>query len=170
MRLRLVPALALAAAAVAATAATAQMPEVPPGKWWKRPAIVRELGLTAEQQEKLDAIFAKNRRDFIDLKADLEKRQLDVEELMSRKDSDPKKVSAAIDAAEQARAKLRKAVAMMILDMRGVLTEAQWKTVVERRDEWRQERRELFRGGRPGRKGPGAVPPQPEAEPPSTPK
>ncbi len=147
--------------------AVAQMPEVPPGKWWKRPQVVRTLGLASEQQEKLDQIFQKNRRDFVDLKADVEKKQLDVEDLMTRKDSDPKKVSAAIDLLEQSRARLRKAVAMMVLDMRGVLTEAQWKQVVERRDTWRQERRdqmrESFREGRPLRRPAEGNAPQPPA-------
>ena len=161
--------LLLAATALAAASASAQMAEVPPGKWWKRPAIVRELGLTEEQQEKLDAIFAKNRRDFIDLKADVERKQLDVDELMAKKDSDPKKVAAAIDSVEQARGKLRKSVSMMILDMRGVLTDAQWKSVVERREQWRMERREL-RGMRPGRGGAEGRPGPPPDEPRTTPK
>jgi len=168
MHTRPLPAILLAASALLAAAAPAQMSGVPPGKWWKRPAIVRELGLTAEQQEKLDAILAKNRRVFIDLKADVERRQLDVEELMAKKDSDPKKVAAAIDAAEQSRGQLRKSFALMVLDMRGVLTEAQWKMVVERREEWRQERREQFRALRPGRGGPGGRVNPPETEPPSS--
>jgi len=85
----------------------------PPGKWWKRPASSRSSS-SHEQQEKLEEIFAKNRRAFIDLKADVDRRQLDVEELMAKKDSDPKKVSDAIDASEQAKAKLRKSISMMV--------------------------------------------------------
>lgn len=169
MHARPVTVFLLAAAALVAAPAPAQMSEIPPGKWWRKPAIARELGLTADQQEKLDAILARNRRDFIDLRADVEKKQLDVEELMRRKDSDPKNVAAAIDAAEQARGRLRKSVALMILDMRGVLTDAQWKMVVERRDEWRMERREQLRGLRPGR-GPGGRQGPPEAEPPTNPR
>jgi len=146
----------------------AQMPEVPPGKWWKRPVVVQKLGLTADQQEKLEEIFAKNRRTFVDLKAEAELKQIDVEELMAKKDSDPKKVAAALDASEQARAKLRKAMSMMVLDMRGVLTDKQWQQILERRDEWRlerqQEMRERMRGGGP-RRGPGGPP---GAPPPSS--
>jgi Spy/CpxP family protein refolding chaperone len=171
MRIRNLALPVLAAAALFATAARAQMPEVPPGKWWKRPAIVKELALTAEQQGKLDEIFAKNRRDFIDLKVEVEKKQLDVEELMAKKDSDPKRVSVAIDALEQSRAKLRKAASLMVLDMRGVLTAEQWKKVVERREQWRQERREQIREHlrefRPRRGAERGAPPPP-GPPPST--
>ena len=159
----------LAATALFALATPAQMPEVPPGKWWKRPAIVRELGLSAEQQDKLDQILAKNRREFIDLKAEVERKQLDVEELMTKKDSDPKKVSAAIDALELSRAKLRKTTSLMVLDMRGVLTAEQWRKVVDRREQWRQERREQIReqlrNHRPRRPAEGSEPRPPAPQP-----
>jgi len=145
--------------------ARSQMPEIPPGKWWKRPAVVQKLALTADQQEKLEEIFGKNRRTFVDLKADVELKQIDAEELMAKKDSDPKRVAAALDASEQAKAKLRKAMALMVLDMRGVLTEKQWQQILARRDEWRQERqqemRERMRGGGPRRGGPGGPPEAP---------
>ncbi len=169
MRLRSLAWPLRAATGLAVGAAPAQMPDVPPGKWWKRPAIVRQLGLTPEQQGKLDAILAKNRRGFVDLKADVEKKQLDVEELMAKKDSDPKKVATSIDALGESRARLRKAALMMVLEMRGVLTDAQWKTVVERREQWREERRDQMREWRPGRGGPGGPRP-PETQPPATPK
>ncbi len=160
----------LATAALAAGTVRAQMSETPPGKWWKRPTVVQALALTPEQQEKLDQIFAKNRRDFIDLKADAEKKQLDLEELMAKKDSDPKKVTAAIDALEQSRARLRRTTSLMLLEMRGVLDEAQWKKVMERAELWRQERRERFREGGPRHGAEGAPPgpprgPRPTAEP-----
>ena len=171
MRARIPVLFLLSMAALSSGMAAAQMPEVPPGKWWKRPAVVQTLGLSAEQQEKLDQILQKYRRDFVDLKADVEKKQLDLEELMAKKDSDPKRVTAAIDALEQSRAKLRKTASLMLLEMRGVLTEPQWKQVVERAEQWRQERREQFREQmreRRPRHAPGGGPPGPQ-EPRSAP-
>lgn len=175
MRARIPVLVMLSAAALASGMAKAQMPEVPPGKWWKRPVVVRTLGLSAEQQEKLDQILQKNRRDFVDLKADVEKRQLDVEELMTKKDSDPRKVAAAVDVLEQSRAKLRKAMSMMVLEMRGVLTDTQWKQLIDRREQWRLERRdqlrEQLREGRPFRRpAEGNAPRPPAPEPPPDPK
>jgi Spy/CpxP family protein refolding chaperone len=134
----------------AAPSLNAQIPEVPLGKWWKRPAIMKTLGLTPEQVGKLEDIFAKNRRSFVDLKADVEKLQIDVEELFVKKDSDPKKVSAAVDALEQSRLRLRKAATLMMLDMKGVLTDAQWQSILERRDQWRRERMDERRQRGPG--------------------
>lgn len=148
------------------------MPEAPPGKWWKRPLIVRMLNITAEQQVKLEEIFSRHRREFVDLKADVERRQIDVEELVAKKDSDPGKVSAAVDVLEQARLRLRKAATMMFLEQKDVLTAAQWQQVLDRRDEWRRlrlmERRGAGRGdlAPEGGAGPGTGRERPQQRPP----
>ncbi|MBK9065176.1 MAG: periplasmic heavy metal sensor [Acidobacteria bacterium] len=146
-------ALAAALGAALALPALSQMPETPPGKWWKRPRVVQMLKLTPEQQEKLEEIFARNRKSFVDLKADVEKNQIDVEELVTKKDADPKKVSAAVDALEQSRMKLRKSMTMMFLEQKAVLTSQQWTLFLERRDEWRRERGEEKRRGETDRRG-----------------
>ena len=153
------PLAVLALAALSAVPAAAQMLEMPGGKWWKRPAIVEGLKLSTEQQDRLDEVFLKNRRAFVDLKADVDRRTIDLEDLLAAKDVDPKKVGAASEALEQARGRLGKARTMMVVDMRGILTEAQWKQIVDRRDQWRAEREGEMRkrllkpqrnGGRPG--------------------
>ena len=151
MRARLVIAAALGAAL--ALPLSAQMPETPPGKWWKRPRVVQLLKITPEQQDRLEEIFSRNRKSFVDLKADVEKNQIDVEELVAKKDSDPKKVSAAVDSLEQSRMKLRKSMTMMFLEQRSVLTQQQWQQFLERRDEWRRERTEDRRRGEMERRG-----------------
>ena len=148
--------------------APAQLPEVPPGKWWKRTRVVEMLKLTPEQQERLEEIFSKNRRAFVDLKADVERRQIDVDELVAKKDSDPKKTTQAIDALEQARMKLRKAWTMMALEQKDVLTAPQWQMILDRREEWRHERMEERRAGPrremgpPGRSRSEGPPPAPQ--------
>ena len=151
MRARFVIAAALGAAL--ALPLSGQMPETPPGKWWKRPRVVQLLKITPEQQEKLEEIFSRNRKGFVDLKAEVEKSQIDVEELVSKKDSDPKKVSAAVDTLEQSRMKLRKSMTMMFLEQRAVLTPQQWAQFLERRDEWKRERAEDRRRGEMERRG-----------------
>lgn len=151
--------LAAASFALLATAparpAAGQMPEVPPGKWWKRPLIVRMLDLTAEQQAKLEDVFSRHRREFVDLKADVEKHQIDVEELVAKKDSDARKVSEAVDALELSRLKLRKAVTMMFLEQKDVLSAAQWRQILDRREEWRRLRQMERRGSGRGEFSPG---------------
>ena len=144
----------LVAMALAAPA-TAQGPEMPLGKWWKLPRMVERLKVKPEQQERLDEIFAKNRRPFIDLKADVDRRSVDLEELLSKKESEPAKIAAATDALEQAKGRLGKARMMMIVEMKGVLSDEQWQRILELRDEWRRQRAEERRGARPfSQKGP----------------
>jgi Spy/CpxP family protein refolding chaperone len=165
--------LAAACVALAGAPSAAQMPETPPGKWWKRPRVVQLLKLSPEQQEKLEEIFAKNRRSFVDLKADVEKSQIDVEELVANKDADTKKISAAIDALEASRMRLRKSMTMMFLEQRAVLTQQQWTQFLERRDDWRRERMEDRRRGEMGRRrelpppdqAPGSALPAPNPKP-----
>ena len=150
---------AVLAASFAALPAAAQMIEMPGGKWWKRPAVVENLKITPEQQERLDEVFSKNRRAFVDLKADVDRRTIDLEDLLAAKDVDPKKVAAASEALEQARGRLGKARMMMVVEMRGILTEAQWKQIVDRRDQWRGEReREMRRRYGERRGAPGNAP------------
>jgi len=148
----------LAAAALAWPAA-AQMPEGPPGKWWKRPVVARLLNLSPEQQGKLEDIFSRRRREFVDLKADVERRQIDVEELVAKKDSDPKKVAASVDVMEQSRLRLRKAVTMMFLEQKDVLSATQWQQFLAGRDEWRRERRQRLAPRPPAEQRPVEPPP-----------
>lgn len=142
--------------AALAAPAPAQMPETPPGKWWKRPKIAERLKLKPEQQERLDEIFSKHRRSFIDLRADVERRAVDLEELLTKKDSDPARIGPATDALEQAKARLGKARTMMIVDMRSVLSEDQWQKILELREEWRRERMDERRGRFGLPRGPGS--------------
>lgn len=165
---------ALLGAVLAASPAPAQMLEMPPGKWWKRPAVVEALKLTPEQQQRLEEVFSKNRRTFVDLKADVDRRTIDLEDLLAAREVEPRRVAAASEALEQARARLGKARTMMVVEMRGVLTGDQWATIVDRREEFRAERRAEVRrrfadrrnGGRPGRppNRPGAPAPTPPTD------
>ncbi|HXM78120.1 MAG TPA: hypothetical protein VOA00_02715, partial [Thermoanaerobaculia bacterium] len=69
---------ALAALSVPALAA----PDFPEGKWWKRPRLAAEIGLSADQSRDIEKIFVKSRTRLIDLKADLEKKQLALQSSM----------------------------------------------------------------------------------------
>src|SRR5579859_556232 len=53
--------------------ATSAFAQLPPGKWWRRPEIVQTLGLTEEQQDRLDTIFRAAANDLIDAKAEMDK-------------------------------------------------------------------------------------------------
>ncbi|HEX4581575.1 MAG TPA: periplasmic heavy metal sensor [Acidobacteriaceae bacterium] len=123
----------------------------PRGRWWDNPEIAQKLGLSADQQKKMDDIFLQSRLKLIDEHASVEKEEAILEPLLSAEQPNESRILAQIDKVAQSRAELEKANARMLLGLRGVLTTAQWKTLQtlgsERRD--RFERRE-----QDGRRGP----------------
>jgi TonB family protein len=98
----------------------------PVGRWWVRPDMVERLGLTADQQKRMDDIFQQHRLKLIDLNATVQKEEVIMEPLVSAANPDEPKIIAQIDRVAQARAELEKANARMLLDLRRVLTPEQW--------------------------------------------
>jgi len=138
------------------------------GKFWKRPKIRTELKLTDDQVRDFEEIFLRNRKALIDLKADVEKKQLDLDEAISDNRSDDKKLAAQVDVVEQARGRLGKARAMMMIEMRRVLSPEQRERLeqlrAERDDQQGPGMRERGPHGGGTRGRPGPPPPPPEDE------
>ena len=141
----------------ASTALLAQ-PAVPDGKWWKRPRIAAEIGLTPDQVREIEKIFVRSRPRLIDLKGDVEKKQLALASAMEDHAIDRREVERRIEAVETARAELQKTRALMVLDMKQVLKPDQWSRLLERQQGMRDRRRRLLRDGLSGRRGDGAQP------------
>lgn len=118
----------------------------PPGTWWRDPALVQKIGLTADQQKKIEDAFQQSRLHLIDLTAALDKEQVTMEPLLAADHPDEAKILVQIDRIAQARAELEKANARMLLGFRNVLSQDQWTRL---------------RAGKPM-----APPAQPPAEPP----
>lgn len=99
----------------------------PPGRWWNNPEFAAQLGLTADQQKRMEAVFQQNRPTLIDLNAAVQKEEAKMEPLLSIDQPDESLVLAQVDRIAQARAALEKANARMLLGLRRVLTVEQWK-------------------------------------------
>lgn len=131
-------------------------PDLPDGKWWKRPRIAAAVGLTAEQTREIEAIFSKARPQLIDRKAELEKRQGELEDAVES-NADRKMIAARVEEVEDARAELQKARILMMLDIKQVLRAEQWERLVRMQQEahrQRMNREERFGGrGRPFGRG-----------------
>ena len=143
-----------AAAAVLALAfaipAAAQV-DLPEGKWWKRPRVVQEIGLTDDQSRRIEDVFVKSRPKLIDLKADLEKKQFDLRQALEH-DAERADVERKLDSVEAARRELQKTRVLMLLDMRSVLKPEQWERLKQMREELRERRRDGRQGGEPPRR------------------
>src|SRR5687767_10143025 len=135
---------------LAATQAAAQ--NLPPGKWWRQERVIERLGLTEEQQVRLDTIFRDSANDLIDLKADMEKKSLSLRRELDAAELRRENVKNAAQALSQARARLFDREMMMLVDMRQVLSS----------DQWSRFRRVLEAREGPRRRTPGRRPPVPQ--------
>ena len=96
------------------------------GRWWTRPEVIEQLGLSADQRKNLDDILQQHRLKLIDLDAALQREEVTLEPLVSAQPPDDAKVTAQIDRVAQARAELEKANSRMLWQVRRVLTPEQW--------------------------------------------
>jgi Spy/CpxP family protein refolding chaperone len=132
--------LGLALLLLAAAGPVLGISELPDGKWWKRPRLAAAIGLTDDQVRQIEKIFVRSRPKLIDLRADLEKKQLALEESMEDRGLDRRVVERQIEAVENARAELQKTRALMILDMKQVLRPEQWEKLLQMRESLRERR------------------------------
>lgn len=122
--------------------------DFPEGKWWKRPRVAAEIGLTSDQGREIEAVFIRSREKLIDLKGELQKRQGELQDLIEDPAADRDDVAERIEKVEDARAELQKARALMLLDMKQVLRQDQWEKLRRLQEEGRrltEERRRRFR-------------------------
>lgn len=97
------------------------------GEWWNNPKTVEQLKLTDDQRKAMDSILMEHRKTLIDLKATLEKAELEMQPLLGADLPNETQVLAQIDKVAQARANLEKANARFLLGLRRKLTPDQWK-------------------------------------------
>jgi Spy/CpxP family protein refolding chaperone len=143
------------------------------GRWWNNPKIIERLKLTDEQRKAFDGIMQEHREKLIDLRANVEKAEVEMEPLVGADQPNESRILAQIDKVAQARAELEKANARFLLAIRSKLTPEQWKEVQTFRANHGMERgpREFERPGRDGQRPGGQfhrqmAPPLPPPPPP----
>ncbi len=94
--------------------------------WWDQP-IVRDLGLSEEQNKKIRATVAESRDQLIQLRGAADKAEAVLQQIMNDEKVDPRRGQEAIDQVVTTRADMMRAVAQMSLKLRMVLTSAQWQ-------------------------------------------
>ena len=147
-------------AALLVAAGMAEAQHLPPGKWWRRPEVVRELTLTADQQDRLDEVFRVAADDLIDAKAAVDKLQLALRGEIDRTQLRRNEIERLGTALHEARGKLFSRELKMLVEMRLVLNDAQWNRLRQHLDRM-QERGAQRQGegqGRPGMGGRGQRP------------
>ena len=144
----------LVAAALLACAAIAQAQQMPPGKWWRRAEVVRELQLSSEQQDRLDEIFRDAANDLIDARAAIEKLQVAIRAEIDRAQPRRQELQRVAAQLSDARGRLFERELMMLLDMRAVLNEQQWRRMRAHLDRMQDRPREQHERPVPQRRRP----------------
>jgi Spy/CpxP family protein refolding chaperone len=119
MIFRLCYAILLSALLVMPNLADAQ--DMPAGKWWYNPRVVKALNLTKPEVRQIDRLYAQNRRQLIQLKANVEREQLELDNLLGRKNSDDAAVNKQFRQLEKARAELSNARLQFVLGVRDII-------------------------------------------------
>lgn len=97
------------------------------GKWWQNSDTVKKLQLNESQITQLDQIFYDHRLKLIDFGAEMEKQDLKLQTLLDADVPDEGQISAQVDQVLDARGKLEREATTMNLDLRKVLSLAQWR-------------------------------------------
>ena len=136
------------------------------GRWWNNPRIVDKLKLTDDQRKAMDEIFQQHREKLVDLRASVDKAEIEMEPLVRADQPNESAVMAQIDKVAQARAELEKANARFLFELRAKLTPEQGKQVQEFRHNHEGMRRGWGNGERrPGGENDQATPPPPPPGP-----
>jgi Spy/CpxP family protein refolding chaperone len=117
------------AASVLASGAFAQAVGLPVGRWWERPQVAEKLGLSTEQQQKLEAVTIEHAKSMIDMKAAVQKAEIDLRSAADVVPFDAKTVRQLFAALQQARTKLETERFDLLVRQREIITQEQWKTL-----------------------------------------
>jgi len=95
--------------------------EIPPGKWWRRPQVSKELNLTEEEISKLDKQFIDNRRKLIKLESAVKSELFELDNILDSENLDEKATVKQFDKLQQARTNLANEQFRSLLEIRKIL-------------------------------------------------
>src|SRR5262245_12468820 len=107
----------------------AQALSVGGGAWWNNPNLIARLGITEDQKTKLDRAFENHRQRLASDAELLDKEEAQLAKLLAADPIDRNAILSQTDRVVQARSELERENSLMTLEMREVLTSAQWMQV-----------------------------------------
>ncbi len=99
----------------------------PMGMWWKNSDVASKLKLSDQQVQQLENTFYQHRLKLVDLRANVEKQDLQLQQLLDAANPDDSAILTQVDQLSAARNQLAREFTLMSLDFRKVLTPDQWK-------------------------------------------
>lgn len=126
--------------------------------WWDTP-LVKNLNLSEDQSRQIKAAVREHRGKLIDMRAAVERAELEIEDMMNADSVDQRKASDAAERLVKARGDLTREYTLLSFRLRGVLTPGQWRDLQRRLDnpgpEMRGPQRRPGEGGGPPPRPPG---------------
>jgi len=110
-------------------------------KWWRNDRFAARLALTADQKQKLDELFSGHRLEFIELRTDVDKSGVRLEQAMESKNFSEERARKRLADAQRAKDRLDKARMEYLLEVRGVLSREQFMKLKKVTEERRQRRK-----------------------------
>ena len=132
--------------ALAATMAAAGL-AIWAGSPFQNPKVVQALGLTPEQQQKLDDMRYQYRKEAVNHRRDMQLNRLDLERELDKENPDVKVVDRLMDQQGALRNQMGKARVHHLLDAKKVLTPEQWAKARQYMQAMRARNRSQRRGG-----------------------
>jgi Spy/CpxP family protein refolding chaperone len=114
--------------------------DVGPGRWWRLPKLSKEMGLTDREKQTLDDMFVKNRNALIDMRSDIEKERLKLEDILAKEPLNEAAAKAQFKRVEEKREKLAFERFQFILDARKVLGPERFRILTDNFEEMKKKR------------------------------
>jgi Spy/CpxP family protein refolding chaperone len=107
--------------------------------WWNSP-VVKDLGLTPAQSQKIRQIVRSYRDRLLDARNNVQKAEGALEDLINEPEVDPDAAKPVIERVSAARANSTRVFLEMSVQMRAVLTLDQWRLLVRHWDQVQRKR------------------------------
>ena len=95
--------------------------------WWSKPVITKQLNLTNVQRQQIRGTVMQYRPHLIDVRAEVNKAEIDLQAQFDQDPVDQAKADQAIERLIAARSDLTRTLTQLSLKLRTVLTEQQWR-------------------------------------------
>jgi Spy/CpxP family protein refolding chaperone len=111
-----------------------------PGRWWRSPELAKGLGLTDKEMQTMDDMFARNRNALIDMRSDIEKEQLKLEDILEKDPVNESAAQAQFKRVEERREKLAFERFKYVLEVRKTLGPERFKILTGKFEEMKKKR------------------------------
>ena len=106
-------------------------------KWWKNPKVIKEMNLTEEQVDTIEAIFNSYREQIIVFQNELNKEEVRLLDVLRKPECSRDEVMEITDHIEDMKATLTRIKVEMLLKIKNVLSSDQEKTLHNIRERYR---------------------------------